>query len=247
MLERAIAELGLPPEWQVSVQVRPRRTTVGVEVDTNGTVLLAVPPTADPWDVVAILRPQMDRIARAVARRSAARGRHPAKELVNGEHFDVLGRTYRLLLSESSTPPVRLNGDRLELGVLPGRNPDAASLIEWYTVRGKEWAERTAPALALAAGVVLPTVRVRDLGTRWGLRERNGDISLHWALFQLPGHLAELALAHELTHLKVAGHTGEFNRELRKIIPNLVNHERRLITLGGRAWLGAVSRGNSSP
>ncbi|MCW5250520.1 M48 family metallopeptidase [Streptomyces sp. SHP 1-2] len=239
-LEDAISDIGLPSEWHVTVEIRPRRSTLGIEVHPDGSVLVAVPEGVDTHEVVATLRGQADRIARAVAGRIAVGGEHPVKELVDGEHFSYLGRTYRLRLTEPAGQPVRLHGDWLELAVEPNGRPQGAALVEWYTAQGEAWIRNSTASFARGAGVSTPQARVCDLGVRWGMRGRDGRIAVHWAAFQLPQPLIELILAHELTHLRVGKHSSLFRQELRKLVPELSARERWLADVASEVWLGAT-------
>ncbi|MFI0789595.1 M48 family metallopeptidase [Streptomyces lydicus] len=239
-LEQAILDIGLPPEWHVAVEVRPRRSTLGIEVHPDGSVLIAVPEGVDTHEIVPILRGQADRIARAVAGRIAIGGVHPVKELVDGEHFSYLGRTYRLRLTEPAEQPVRLHGDWLELAVEPNGRPRGTALVAWYTAQGEAWIRDSVASFARGAGVPTPQTRVSDLGARWGVRERDGRIAVHWATFQLAQPLIELILAHELTHLRVGKHSSLFRQELRKLVPELSARERWLADVGSEVWLGAT-------
>jgi predicted metal-dependent hydrolase len=245
-LERAIAELGLPPEWRISIEIRRRRATLGIEVKAEGTVILAVPEGAKTDEVVEALRGQLERVARAIARRSPADAQNPVKELVDGEHFSYLGRTYRLRITEGPDPDVRLVGDWMRLTIREGGRPEAAQLIDWYTNRGTEWVNSTMPTLARAAGVSAPPTTIQRLRTRWGVRRRDGQVAIHWAVFQLPPPLIELVMAHELTHLRVNKHSADFRRELRKLVPELSLKERLLADVGPSVWLGVVWNSRSS-
>ncbi|WP_051194059.1 M48 family metallopeptidase [Nocardia jiangxiensis] len=238
-LERTVAGLMLPPEWRVRIELR-RRKTLGIEVSAGGTVTLAVPEDAAPNDIERLLERHVDRIARAVARHRGVEPTHPAKELIDGEHFDYLGRTYRLRIATDTVPTLQIVGDWLELAAGQGSKPTATHLVHWYTDQGDQLIAEIMPALARAAGLSVPATRIRDLGARWGVRERDNRISIHWATFQLPEDLVELVLAHELTHLRVNAHSAAFWRELSKLVPDFVSRERRLAQLGSTAWLGAI-------
>jgi predicted metal-dependent hydrolase len=240
LLDRALSALDLPPEWNVRIQIRPRRRTLGIEVAPDGSVLLAVPPDADEQEIIDVLRANLDRVARAVRRRKAAGADHPVKELVEGEHFGYLGRTYRLRLREAMTSGVRLNGGWLELPIKDGLSPVPRPLIEWYATRTEHWCRRHAGALASRAGVTLPPVTIRNLRGRWGERRADGGIALHWAVIQMSAPLVELVLAHELTHLHTARHSPDFRRRLAMLVPGLGETEQQLAREGQQVWLGHV-------
>ena len=245
-LNAAVAQAGLPGHWTWRVEVRPRRRTLGLEVQADGQILVSVPAGADPADVRAAVRARRLWLANAVGRRMAMAADHPAKEIADGEGFAYLGRHYRLLLVEDQEESVRLFGGWLRL-----RRPDVdqdclAAIVGWYTDRGRDWLARRVARWAGRIGVSLPTVSVRDLGTRWGRRERNGSVTFHWAVMQLAPDVADFVVVHELVHLAVARHGDEFQRRVRLALPDADELETELATLGRRLWLGAV-RGENVP
>ncbi|GAB2328357.1 M48 metallopeptidase family protein [Streptomyces variabilis] len=66
----------------------------------------------------------------------------------------------------------------------------------------------------------------------------NGVISLHWAAFQLPIHLVDYVIAHELTHVRVAGHGPDYSRLLGRALPECRQVKKELDELGRRVWMG---------
>lgn len=114
-VHQAIAALPVPGEWTWQVVVRPRRRTLGIEVDDDGDVLFAVPPDADPAAVAQAVRTRLPRLAREVRRRRT-RPDEPIKELVGGTGFTYLGRRHRLnVLPPGEGGRVRLHRGWLEL------------------------------------------------------------------------------------------------------------------------------------
>jgi predicted metal-dependent hydrolase len=213
---------------------------LGIEVASDGSVLLAVPVDADVEEIIETLLANMDRVARAVRRRTAVGAEHPMKELVDGEHFSYLGRSYRLRLVEEPEARVRLVNGWLELPVGEGALGGKRAIINWYTARGERWCKEHVSALASRAGASVSSVTVRDLGGRWGERRADDSIALHWAVMQMSPPLIELVLAHELTHLKTARHSPAFREQLAMLVPGLEALERQLTVEGQAAWLGHV-------
>ncbi|MEU6535356.1 SprT family zinc-dependent metalloprotease [Streptomyces sp. NPDC047000] len=236
----ALTSLPMPREWTWQVVVRPRRRTLGIEIQEDGGLVFAVPPDADPRAVVEAVRSRLPRLADEVERRRRSGG-EPVKELVGGASFAYLGRRHRLkLVPAAPGGRVRLNQGWLELPDTGSPQQGASLIAEWYTARGGRWAATRAAPLAERAGVTPRTVTVRDLGERWGVCEPDGSITLHWALMQLPPSLVDLVLVHELTHLRVSAHGAAFRHRMRMVLGDLEATERRFAEAEPLLWRGAV-------
>ncbi len=92
-----------------------------------------------------------------------------------------------------------------------------------------------------------PEVVVRDVGNRWGTYRPGdggrGTMALHWALFQLPAHLVDYVIAHELAHIRIPGHGADYWVLLRQAIPECEERKSELDDLGRRLWLGGIDGG----
>jgi predicted metal-dependent hydrolase len=91
-----------------------------------------------------------------------------------------------------------------------------------------------------------PILSVRDLDRRWGqytpgVSGDRGRMSLGWQLFQLPMHLVDYVVAHELAHVSVAGHRTEFWRLLSSALPEAEERRAELDELGRRVWMGDIA------
>ncbi|QEV20385.1 M48 family metallopeptidase [Streptomyces alboniger] len=239
-VQTALASIPLPGEWTWQVVVRPRRRTLGIEIQEDGDVLFAVPQDADPHAVAEAVRSRLPRLADEVARRTRSGG-EPVKELVGGASFAYLGRRHRLkVVPAGPGRRVRLHQGWLELPDSGSPGHRAWLIAGWYAARGTRWVvTRTAP-LAERTGVTPRDVTVQDLGGRWGACEPDGSIALHWALMQLPPDLVDLVLVHELTHLKVPAHGAAFRHRMRRVLGDLEDLERRFAEAEGNLWRGAV-------
>ena len=89
-------------------------------------------------------------------------------------------------------------------------------------------AERLLPMrlrqLAAQEGFSFASVSVKLLKSRWGSCSSRQEITLNLFLMQLPWHLIDYVLLHELTHTKVMQHGAPFWQELERHVP----HAKRL-------------------
>jgi predicted metal-dependent hydrolase len=238
-VRQAIAALSLPGGWSWQVVVRPRRRTLGIEVASDGGVLFAVPGDADPAAVAAAVRSRLPRLAKEVRNRQE-RPSEPVKEFVGGASFAYLGNRYRLKpVSAGEGRRVRLHRGWLELPRPDSAENGARLIAEWYAVCGSRWLSVRMPPLASRVGVSPHAVVAKDLGRRWGAREKDGSIRIHWAVMQLPPTLVDLVLIHELCHLRVPGHGAAFRREVRLALPDADERERWFAQEEHHLWRGA--------
>lgn len=75
-------------------------------------------------------------------------------------------------------------------------------------------------ALASQTGFSYKSVGVKQLKSRWGSCTSQQEIVLNLFLMQLPWHLIDYVLVHELTHTKIMRHGTPFWREMERHLPN---------------------------
>lgn len=74
-------------------------------------------------------------------------------------------------------------------------------------------------ALSAQTGLEFKSVAVKQLKSRWGSCDSNKEIVLNLFLMQLPWHLIDYVLVHELTHTKVMQHGPPFWKEMERHMP----------------------------
>lgn len=74
--------------------------------------------------------------------------------------------------------------------------------------------------LSRQTGLDYASVTIKQLKSRWGSCNSNKEIMLNLFLMQLPWHLIDYVLIHELTHTKVMRHGAPFWREMERHAPN---------------------------
>jgi hypothetical protein len=86
--------------------------------------------------------------------------------------------------------------------------------------------------LAGLHGLTVAGVSIRNQKSRWGSCSRDGRIALNFRLVQMPPHISDYVLLHELMHLKQQNHSRRFWRLVEAACPEFRAAERWLKTDG---------------
>lgn len=92
--------------------------------------------------------------------------------------------------------------------------------------------------LASTHGFTYGDVSIKQLKSRWGSCNDQKDIALNCFLMQLPWHLIDYVLLHELLHTRIMAHGAVFWEELAEYVPNL-----KVIRKEIKAYRPALSAG----
>ncbi|GAA3066266.1 SprT family zinc-dependent metalloprotease [Streptomyces roseofulvus] len=231
---------------ELRVRISRRRRRIGMTVERDRSLTLHVPEGCSVERVEAFVRSSRSWIEDKTRLSVERRQLHPVRTFRDGEIHRYLGRDYRLLIvdGDGDAAPVRLVAGRLRLDHRIVAEPERArsALADWYIRAGQRWMSGRLQPWAARMDVPEPAVRVRDLRHRWGSYRAaegdNGVISLHWATFQLPIHLIDYVLAHELAHVRVSGHGPDYWRLLGRALPECRQIKTELDELGRRVWMG---------
>lgn len=237
---RALTDAAVLPGQEWHIRLNARRRTVGLTVEPGGSVTITIPRDCATADVVQAVRAKLSWIVRRTRRQVEIAADHPVKEIVDGEDFPYLGRSRRLTLVETQREGVRLVGDRFFAADAPPKRV-AEELIGWYRQAGSEWLAERAPYWARRLGVAMRGTTVRDLDRKWGVRQPDGTVVLHWALFQMPSRLADLVAVHELAHIAEPRHGSEFLRRVSQVLPDHGERSEELAHAGRSVWIGAIN------
>ncbi|MFD4830285.1 M48 family metallopeptidase [Streptomyces uncialis] len=242
---------------RLRVRINARRRRLGLTVERDRTLTLRVPEECGTRRARDFVRASHSWIEEKLRLSDARSQLHPVRDLRSGEIHRYLGRDHRILVVDdepietvptAASPPVRLVAGRLRMGASVAADPVRArdALADWYIRAGQRWMRGRLHPWAARMDVREPAVHVRDLGHRWGSYRAGGAndglISLHWAVFQLPIHLIDYVVAHELAHVRVSGHGPEYWRLLGRALPECRRLKAELDDLGRRVWMGDIRR-----
>ena len=215
-----------------------RRTTIGLTVERDGSLVVAAPARCPRADMERAASKKLPWVYAKLAQRRLTSPSTSDKEFVSGEGFYYLGRSYRLKLIdpesyEWSQSPLRLHNGRFLLR-RDQAHEGKQHFVRWYVEHGEPWLGRRLRVLAARLGVEHADVKVRELGYRWGSYRRGHALNLHWRTVLLPSRYAEYVVAHELTHVCEANHGHGFWERLERILPDYRVRKQWLADNGAR-------------
>ena len=155
-----------------------------------------------------------------------AKYKQQPKKYVSGESFYLQGRDLRLLVSQSKSDSILSDGIYIYLEVKDVNDFEKKKRIvnrfldqQCKTIFG-EVLDELYPLLG-KYGIDKPTLRIRDMETRWGsCLPKKGIITLNKRLIEAPRNCIEYVVMHELCHFVYPNHSNQFYLFLSMLIPD---------------------------
>jgi predicted metal-dependent hydrolase len=157
--------------------------------------------------------------------------------LGHGQH---IGKAHRLVFdhTESGELRTRIAGSEIRIGRPKGMmitHPDVQQAAHKASIRAlRTQAQKLLPVrikqLADKYGFEYSSVQVKQLTGRWGSCDTHKRITLNLFLMQLPWHLIDYVLIHELTHTKHLNHSADFWAEFMRHEPRAKLYRKEIRT-----------------
>lgn len=126
---------------------------------------------------------------------------------------------------------IEAGDDGAQLLCVAGAGPHLARRVRDYLKReAKRDLESASKQAAVALGVSVKRVSVRDPSSRWGSCSTTGVLSYSWRLILAPPYVLDYLAAHEAAHLVEMNHSRAFWRQVERICPDFKR---------AKAWLDA--------
>jgi predicted metal-dependent hydrolase len=146
-------------------------------------------------------------------------------------HGQGVGKAHRLFFAPSlqaTKITTRLKQNQIEINHPTSysyQHPDVQKAAHSAAIRAlRKEAEQLLPIrlreLATQNNFSFHNVAIKQLKSRWGSCSAQQEIILNLFLMQLPWHLIDYVLLHELTHTKVMQHGAPFWQELERHVPH---------------------------
>lgn len=198
------------------------RKTTDIVIERNGHVVVRPPAHYTPEQVDKVVASKRLWIYRNLAEWKDLNSAAVEREWVNGETFLYLGCAYRLALVSGQDRQLKLKNGRfcLSRDVIERGGIDAAKTAfqKFYADKGEQRFNQRVMYFAPKVGVKVPSVRVKDMGYRWGSCGGSGTLNFHWKCMMAPPRIIDYIAVHELCHLHYRNHTHAFWNEVDKVI-----------------------------
>lgn len=194
---------------------------VKLSVGVDGSLRASIPYYSPEFAVRRLVNGSRDEIRKMLTT-------HNAKN--SYQDGDLIGKTHTLFLRKFSGEEIKISNEGNQILVqipqeLAFENPLVQSEIRKTVSKilrkqAKAYLPRRIDFLAEKYGFSFEKLRFSHTGTRWGSCSSSGTISLNIALMNLPHHLIDYVIIHELCHTRQMNHSSKFWQEVEKYCPD---------------------------
>jgi len=220
-------EVDVPSVGSVRLYKRKGAKHIRISIASNGEIRVTLPTWA----------PYRMGYEFAISKADWINTRKPVPSTLS--HKGQIGKAHRLYFADSPDSDkirTRIKGqgvwvyvpagiDRNSLEVQKAAAKAAAKVL---TLEAELLLVPRLKVLALEHGFTYRSVMVKRLRGRWGSCNQHTDIVLNCFLMQLPWHLIDYVLLHELLHTQIMAHGAPFWRELEKFVPELSEKRKEI-------------------
>lgn len=217
----AFKEFQLEGVGDVTVYKRRGSRTIRLTLADNGKIKVTIPAWASYKTGIGFAEARSDWILEH-------RSTHTNSVLNEGQAIGKAHRLHFVANERVTTAIARIRGSEIIIQHAP-QLPVTASVIQ------KKAADTALKALKLQAtkllkqrldmladthGYTYRSMAVKQLKSRWGSCDQDKNIVFNVYLMQLPWHLIDYVIMHELAHTKVLRHGSPFWQEMQRHTPN---------------------------
>ena len=202
-----------------------RRRAISILVDEEG-VRVGAPWDASHGAIERLLRKHSAWVLRKLSEWQVRRA--PPRRWADGETLMLLGMPFTLRLVPGRAA-VHVKGSELCVGLEAAQRSVARRVHDWLHEQALAcFEERVAHYRELLGLERPPRVLLSSARTRWGSCHTSGRIHLNWRLVQMPAHLLDYVVAHEVAHLVEMNHSPRFWRIVGELVPDYAAHRKEL-------------------
>jgi len=206
---------------EIKIRKNKLARSVKLSVGVDGSLRASIPYYSPEFAVRRLVNGNRDEIRKMLAT-------HNTKN--SYQDGDLIGKTHTLFLRKISGEEIKISNEGNQILVqipqeLAFENPLVQSEIRKTVSKilrkqAKAYLPRRISFLAEKYDFNFEKLRFSHTGTRWGSCSSSGTISLNIALMNLPHHLIDYVIIHELCHTRQMNHSSKFWQEVEKYCPD---------------------------
>lgn len=198
---------------------RSRRKSIGLQISQHG-LRISAPLHTPLSHIDSVLQQKAGWITKKLAQW------HEKKSLVLDWSLDtvypLLGEPWRIALKPTGEIAMAQSFDHeppqpLAIALTPRQIE--IFVMNWYQQQAIDCFQQRIGIYAQRLALPAPPFRLSQAKTRWGSCNSRGFITLNWRLIQLPLHLIDYVVAHELAHIIEMNHSKAFWAVVKKVCP----------------------------
>ena len=206
---------------EIKIRKNKLARSVKLSVGVDGSLRASIPYYSPEFAVRRLVNGNRDEIRKMLATHNAKNSYQDA---------DLIGKAHTLFLRKFLGEEIKISneGNQILIQIPQGldfENPLVQSEIRKTVSKilrkqAKAYLPRRISFLAEKYDFNFEKLRFSHTGTRWGSCSSSGTISLNIALMNLPHHLIDYVIIHELCHTRQMNHSSKFWQEVEKYCPN---------------------------
>ncbi len=209
------------------IRSRRRKKTVSLCIQRDGTITIHVPLTMPEKKIDEYFAGKKYWIKRKLSENKFKLYR--PKQFIQGEEFLYLGKRYRL-----NMPKPKKGKHLLELTnngfMLNENHKDSAKklFIGWYRKKSHKVISDRVEFHSRRLDLFPKAVRITNAEYRWGSCSHNNRLSFTWRLVMAPLNVIDYIVVHELLHIRIKNHSGNFWSFFESVMPRYQDHRQWL-------------------
>ncbi len=210
--------------------IRSSRSTIALEINQDGTLIVRAPYRASENYISALLQEKSNWIKKKTAEALQKKNSFRRKEFIDGEKFLYLGNTYSLRITNERNLSINIKGEiLLPKSIIPLARP---YIIKWYIRSAREIITERTDIYAKRLNLKYGKIKISGANTRWGSCSGKNNLNFTWRLIMAPLEIIDYVIIHEITHIIEKNHSRDFWKRVAATIPDY--HKKR-------KWLHANS------
>lgn len=198
---------------------RTNRTTVGIIVEPDGTIIVRAPYDMDEDVIVETVNKKRKWIVDKIKLNVKVKPPIPRiQEPVSGEKLRFKNALYRLSIHNSEEKQTRVVRAFRTLHVYINNQLDEKSkaieiknaIIKWYKDKALTFLSRRVKRYSRYLKEEPKAIKIREIKLRWGSCTPDGKLLFNWRIMMAPVSAIDYVVIHELSHLQDPNHSASF-------------------------------------